>query len=77
MRAQREESGGKKFAKEEWLAVDQIAGYFSRLSVLCTNGRLALEVSPDHDLTEDKEEDYVAEAEEITIRLERQRELEL
>ena len=35
-------------AKEEWLSVDQIAPYFSRLSVLYRSGRLALEqVNPD------------------------------
>ena len=68
IRAQRDGSGsGRKiFAKEEWLDADQIAQYFSRLSVLYRSGRLA--VNPD--TTEDKEEDCVAEAEEITTRLE-------
>ena len=38
-------SGRKIFAKEEWLVADQIAQYFSRLSVLYRSGRLA--VNPD------------------------------
>ena len=76
IRNQRDGSGRKIFAKEEWLSADQIARYFSRLSVLYRSGRLALEqVNPD--TTEDEEEDYVAEAEEITTRLEIQRQLEL
>ena len=51
------------------------APYFSRLSFLYRSGRLALEqVNPD---TTPKGEDYVAEAEEITTRLEIQRQLEL
>ena len=33
IRAQRDGSGRKMFAKEEWLVADQIAQYFSRLSV--------------------------------------------
>ena len=45
IRAQRDESGRKIFAKEEWLVEDQIAKYFSRLSVLYRSGRLA--VNPD------------------------------
>ena len=32
IRAQRDGSGRKIFAKEEWLVADQIARYFSRLS---------------------------------------------
>ena len=76
IRNQRDGSGKKIFAKEEWLSADQIARYFSRLSVLYRSGRLALEqVNPD--TTEDEKEDYVAEAEEITTRLEIQRQLEL
>ena len=48
IRNQRDWSGRKIFAKEEWLSVDQIAPYFSRLSVLHRSGRLALEqVNPD------------------------------
>ena len=48
------------------LVADQKARYFSRLSVLYRIGRLA--VNPD--TTQDEEEDCVAEAEEITTRLE-------
>ena len=59
-------SGRKIFAKEEWLVADQIAQYFSRLSVLYRSGRLA--VNPD--TTEDEDEDCVGDAEEITTRLE-------
>ena len=33
IRAQRDGSGRKIFAKEEWLVADQIVQYFSRLSV--------------------------------------------
>ncbi|XP_068707825.1 uncharacterized protein [Montipora foliosa] len=72
MRTQRDESGRKIFAKEEWLAADQIARYFSRLSVLYRSGRLALE-QVNRESPEDEEEDYVAEVEEITTRLEIQR----
>ena len=48
IRNQRDGSGRKIFAKEEWLSADQIAPYFSRLSVLYRSGHLALEqVNPD------------------------------
>ena len=48
IRNQRVGSGRKIFAKEEWLSVDQIAPYFSRLSVLYRSVRLALgQVNPD------------------------------
>ena len=43
IRNQRDESGKKIFAKEEWLSADQMARYFSRLSFLYRSGRLALE----------------------------------
>ena len=66
IQAQCDGSGRKIFAKEEWLVADQIAKYFSRLSVLYRSGRLA--VNPD--TTEDEDQDCVAEAEEITTRLE-------
>ena len=69
IRAQRDGSGRGIFAKEEWLVADQIAHYFSRLSVSYRSGRLPLkQVNPD--TTEDEEEDCVAEAEDITTRLE-------
>ena len=35
IRAQRDGSGSKIFAKEEWLVADQIARYFSRVSFFC------------------------------------------
>jgi len=54
----RDGNGRKMFNKEEWLVADQIARYFSRLSVMYRSGRLAIE------------EDFVAEAEEISTRLE-------
>ena len=48
MRTQRDDRGRKIFTKEEWLAGNQIAGYFSRLCVLCKCGRLAVQnASPD------------------------------
>ena len=69
IRAQRDGSGMGIFAKEERLVADQIAHYFSRLSVSYRSGRLPLkQVNPD--TTEDEEEDCVAEAEDITTRLE-------
>ena len=43
IRNQRDGSGKKIFAKKEWLSVDQIAPYFSRLSVLYRSCWLALE----------------------------------
>ena len=43
MRAVRDDSGRKIFSKEEGLTTEQIARYFSRLSVLYRNGRLAIE----------------------------------
>ena len=49
IRNQRDGRGREIFVKEEWLSVDQIAPYFSRLSVLYRRGRLALEqVNPDN-----------------------------
>ena len=67
--AQRDGSGREIFGKEDWLVADQIAHYFSRLSVSYRSGRLPLkQVNPD--TTEDEEEDSVAEAEDITTRLE-------
>ena len=42
MRTQRNESRRKEDVRQEWLAADQIARYFSRLSVLCRSGSLAL-----------------------------------
>ena len=65
IRGQCDGSGRKILAKEDLLVADQIAKYFSRLSVLYRSGRLA--VNPD--TTEDEEEDCVVEAEEITTRL--------
>ena len=76
IRAQRDGNGRKIFAKEEWLVADHIARYFSRVSALYRSGRVALkQVNPD--TTEDEEKDYVAEAEEITTRLEIHLELRL
>ena len=68
IRAQRVGSGRKIFAKEELLQLvaDQKARYFSRLSVFYRSGRLTV----NSDTTEGEEEDCVAEAEEITTRLE-------
>ena len=66
IQAQRDGSGRKIFAKEEWLVAYQIAQYLSKLSVLYRSGLLA--VNPD--TTEDEEEDCVAEVEEFTTRLE-------
>ena len=69
IRAQRDGSGRKIFAKKEWLVADQIARYFSRLSVLYKSDRLALK-HVNADTTKDEERDCVAEAEEITTMLE-------
>ena len=77
MRALRDDSGRKVSSKEEWLAADQIARYFSSLSVLYRSGRLAIDqadLSPSQD---EEDFDFVAEAEEISTRLEIQRQLEL
>jgi len=68
-------TGQKMFSKDEWLVANQVARYFSRLSTLYRSGRLELDlVNLGHD---QDEEDYVAEAEEISIRLEIRRELEV
>ena len=72
MRAVRDDSGRKIFSKEEWLTTEQIARYFSRLSVLYRSGRLAIEQAD-----QDEEEDSVGEAEEMCTRLEIRRQLEL
>ena len=64
------------FSNEEWLAADQIARYFSRLSVLHRSGRLAIDQA-DLSPAQDEEEDFVAEAEEMSTRLEIRRNLEL
>ena len=72
MRALRDDSGRKIFSKEEWLTTEQIARYFSRLSVLYRSGRLAIEQAD-----QDEEEDFVGEAEEMRTRREVRRQLEL
>lgn len=64
------------FAKNEWIVANQIARYFRRLSSLYRSGRLELDLAS-LDLTQDEEEDYVTEGEEIFTRLEIGRELEL
>ena len=69
-------NGEKMFAKNEWIVANQIARYFSRLSSLYRSGRLELDLAS-LDLTQDEEEDYVTEGEEIFTRLEIRRELEL
>ena len=70
-------SDGKMFGQSEWLAADQIARYFSRLSLLNRSGRVSLEAANSPDEDEEQQEDYVAEAEEISRRLEIRRQLEL
>lgn len=69
-------TGQKMFTKDEWLAANQVARYFSRLSTLYRSGRLELDLVS-LGLNQDEEEDYVTEAEEISTRLEIRRELEL
>ena len=64
------------FIKEEWLAADQIARYFSRLSLLDISGRVAIDQA-DPSPAQDEEEDFIAEAEEIPTRFELRRHLEL
>ena len=76
MRNLRDDRGKKIFSKEEWLAADQIARYFSRLSVLCRSGRHAVDQG-DPNPSQDEEEDFVTEAEEMCRRLEIRRQLEL
>lgn len=76
MKTLRDGNGRKMFNKEEWLAADQIARYFSRLSVMYRSGRLAIDQA-DPSPAQDEEEDFVAEAEEISTRLEIRRQLEL
>lgn len=69
MKTLRDGNGRKMFNKEEWLVADQIARYFSRLSVMYRSGRLAIDQA-DPSPVQDEEEDFVAEAEEISTRLE-------
>ena len=69
-------TGEKMFAKDEWLVANQVARYFSRLSTLYRSGRLELDLAS-LGVTQDEEEDYVTEGEEISTRLEIRRELEL
>ena len=76
MRTLGDDRGKKIFSKEEWLAADQIAWYFSRLSVLYRSGRLAVDQG-DPNPSQDEEEEFVAEAEEMSRRLEIRRQLEL
>ncbi|KAL9961857.1 hypothetical protein ACROYT_G030888 [Oculina patagonica] len=76
LRTLRDESGEKVFNKEDWLNAEQIARYFSRLSVLHRTGQLAIDQA-DPSSTEEEEEDFVAEAEEIVTRLRVRSQLEL
>ena len=76
LRTLRDESGKKVFNKEDWLTAEQIARYFSRLSVMHRSGRLAIDQA-DPSPTEEEEEDFVAEAEEIATRFRVRRQLEL
>ena len=69
IRAQRDGSGTKIFAKGEWLLADQIARYFSRLSVLYKSDRLPLK-QVNADTTEDEEGGCVTKAEDMTTMLE-------
>ncbi|KAL9958232.1 hypothetical protein ACROYT_G035220 [Oculina patagonica] len=68
LRTLRDESGKKVFNKEDWLTAEQIARYFSRLSVLHRSGRLAIDQA-DPSPTEEEEEDFVADTEVIVTRL--------
>ena len=76
MKTLRDGNGKKMFKKEEWLAAEQISRYFSRLSVMYRTGRLAIDQA-DPSPAQDEEEDFVAEAEEISTRLAIRRQLEL
>ena len=69
-------TGEKMFANNEWIVANQVARYFSRLSSLYRSGRLELDLAS-LGLTQDEEEDYVSEEEEISTWLEIRRELEL
>lgn len=62
--------------KKSGLLLTKIARYFSRLSVMYRSGRLAIDQA-DPSPAQDEEEDFVAEAEEISTRLEIRRQLEL
>ena len=57
------------FNKEEWLATGKIARYFSRLSVMYRSGQQAIDQA-DPSAAQDEEEDFLAEADEISTRLE-------
>ena len=76
MKTLRDGTGRKMFNKEAWLAADQIARFFSRLSVMHRSGRRAIDQA-DPSPAQDEEEDFVAEAEEISTRLAIRRQLEL
>ena len=76
MKTLRDGNGRKMFNKEEWLAADQVARYFSRLSVMYTRGQLAIDQA-DLSPVQDEEDDFVAEAEEISTRLGIRRQLKL
>ena len=76
----RDDSGKKKFQKEEWLTTAQISRYFSRLSILNKSGRLLRDTAPapPHSDDDDEEEDISTE-ETAAIRTRQQirRELDL
>ena len=76
MRTMRDESGKKMFSKEERLAADQIARYFSRLSVLHRSSRVAIDQA-DPSPAQDEEEDFVAGTEEMATRFKIRRHPEL
>ena len=75
----RSEDGKKLFSKEEWLTTQQVASYFSRMSVLNKSGRLRLS---DEEVTDGTNEDEAMKEREemvyeIEIREEIKRHIEL
>lgn len=75
--ARSEETGKKVCSKEEWLTTQQVASYFSRLTVLDKSGRLRIS---DDQASEVDEEELRNETEEMAcevIREEIRRQIEL
>lgn len=69
-------NGKNLFSKEEWLSIDQIARYFSRLSALNKRGLL----KRDNVMTQEEEEEdqhYITEIQKMETRFEIRREVKL
>ena len=79
MKVLHDDSGKKKFQKEEWLTTAKISRYFSRLSTLNKSGRLLRDTVPGPPQRDDDDEDDISTEEAAVIRTRQQirRELEL